>query len=70
MTDGGRSLQQMSTNGIRPRVIRRHVPDVEVQRLLVQLSAAKLRRSELDCLATAAGLAAVRQGVRNPGRCG
>ena len=48
MTDGGRSLEQMSTTSkIRPRVIRRHVPDVEVQRLLVQLSAAKLRRSEL-----------------------
>ena len=47
MTDGGRSLEQMSTSSIRPRVIRRHVPDVEVQRLLVQLSAAKLRRSEL-----------------------
>ena len=32
---------------LRPHVIRRRVPDVEVQRLLVQLSPAKLRRSPL-----------------------
>ena len=47
MTDGEPRVQVLSHRslGVRPGVIRRRVPDVEVQRLLVQLSPAKLRRS-------------------------
>ena len=49
MTGWARSVQTMPTTSaaVRPRVIRRPMPDVEVQRLLLQLSPAKLRRSEL-----------------------